>query len=125
MTPTNASSFHKVVIIRAGFHGIVAAKTYLEIYPHVDIQIIDQESSIGGVWAASRIYPGFDYDLPAPLLNFTEFDMCEELGIEKWPHVSGEQVNDFLVRSPDLEWTHADVERYAMRRSSISSAIAS
>ncbi len=90
----------KVIIVGAGFNGIVAAKTYLQINPSADITIIDKEDAIGGVWSASRIYPGLTYEVPAPLLNFTDFDMCKELNIEKWGDVSGDQVNEYLVSCP-------------------------
>ncbi|CZR55386.1 related to dimethylaniline monooxygenase [Phialocephala subalpina] len=88
----------RVIIVGAGFYGIVAAKTYLQINPSADITIIDREDGIGGVWAASRIYPGLTYEMPTPMLNFTDFDMCKELGKEVWEDVSGNEVNEFLVK---------------------------
>ena len=55
---------------------------------------------MGGVWAKSRIYPGLNYEVPAPMLNFTDFDMCKELGIKEWDVVNGDQVNELLVFAP-------------------------
>ncbi|KUJ24500.1 FAD/NAD(P)-binding domain-containing protein [Mollisia scopiformis] len=93
-----ASQPRRVIIVGAGFTGLVAAKTYLQINPAADITIIDKEDGIGGVWSASRIYPGLTYEVPTPLLNFTDFDMCKELGKEMWEDVSGYEVNEFLVK---------------------------
>lgn len=89
---------HKVIVLGAGITGISAAKTYLDIDPSVDLLIVDRESSIGGVWSAERIYPGLYYEVPPPLLDFTDLDMCQELGIEQWSDVTGYQVNEFMVR---------------------------
>ncbi|KAL2063638.1 hypothetical protein VTL71DRAFT_5443 [Oculimacula yallundae] len=98
MTSSNLSSHHDVVIIGAGHTGIIAAKTYLQIDPSVDLRIIDGGKSIGGVWSAERIYPGLIFEFPYPLVNFTDFDMGKELGVEPWSDVTGEQVNEFLNR---------------------------
>lgn len=81
MASQSSSTHHKVIIIGAGINGISAAKTYLQIDPNVDLLIIDSESSIGGVWCASRIYPGLTYEVPTPMTSFSEFDICEELGM--------------------------------------------
>lgn len=91
------SKHHGVLIIGAGFNGIVAAKTYLQINPTADILIIDGSSALGGVWSAERIYPGLVYEMPCPMLNFSDFDMYKEMGIELWGDVTGYQVNEFLV----------------------------
>ncbi|KAH6711276.1 hypothetical protein BKA61DRAFT_88352 [Leptodontidium sp. MPI-SDFR-AT-0119] len=98
MAPSKSSLHHDVVIVGAGHNGIVAAKTYLQINPSVDILIIDGGSSIGGVWSAERIYPGLIYEMPCPMANFTDFDMEKELGVEPWGDVTGYQINEFLNR---------------------------
>ncbi|RDW77187.1 FAD protein [Coleophoma cylindrospora] len=88
----------KVIILGAGFHGLAAAKTYLQINPQIELRIIDNGSSIGGVWATDRIYPGLFYEVPTPMGDFSDFDMCTELGMEMFQDISGEQVNQFLVK---------------------------
>ncbi len=91
------SKHHGVLIIGAGFNGIIAAKTYLQINPTVDVHIIDAGNALGGVWSADRIYPGLVYELPCPMLNFSDLDMHKEMGIELWEDVTGYQVNELLV----------------------------
>ncbi|XMA18642.1 hypothetical protein WAI453_011433 [Rhynchosporium graminicola] len=98
MASPHSTSHHDVVIIGAGHNGIVAAKTYLQMSPFVDLLIIDGEKSLGGVWSAERIYPGLIYEMPYPMMNFTDFDIGEELGIELWGDVTGYQVNEALNR---------------------------
>jgi dimethylaniline monooxygenase (N-oxide forming) len=102
MASPGTSKHHKVVIVGAGVNGILAAKTYLQIKPDVDILIIDSEKSIGWCLGATRIYPGLIFELPAPTMNFSDFDICKELGIEKWRDVTGSQFNEFLVCSLPL-----------------------
>ena len=97
MTSFKTSKHYDVVIIGAGHNGIVAAKTYLQFNPAIDILIIDGGKSLGGVWSAERIYPGLIFEMPAPMTNFTDFDMTKEVGAELWGDVTGDQVNEFLV----------------------------
>ncbi|KAL3478175.1 hypothetical protein BJX99DRAFT_269373 [Aspergillus californicus] len=57
----------QVIVIGAGFHGLIAAKTYLQVtgaYGRTDkeqsdndVLIIDSASEIGGTWAQERLYP--------------------------------------------------------------------
>ncbi|KAL4885825.1 hypothetical protein BJY04DRAFT_230090 [Aspergillus karnatakaensis] len=58
----------KVVVIGAGFYGLIAAKTYLQVtgaYAKTekdkesddDLLILDSASDIGGTWAHERLYP--------------------------------------------------------------------
>jgi hypothetical protein len=98
----STSKHHKVIIVGAGVNGILAAKTCLQIKPDVDILIIDSEKSIGGVWVATGIYPGLIFEPPAPTMNFSDFNICKELGIEKCGDVTGSQFNEFLVCSLPL-----------------------
>lgn len=98
MSGAGFSKHHKVIVVGTGFSGLIAAKTYLAIDPNVDILLIDGESSIGGVWSASRIYPGLEYEAPTPMMNFSDFDIRKELGLDTWADVTGSQLNEFLVR---------------------------
>jgi hypothetical protein len=41
-----------------GIHGLAVLKTYLDIHPDASIVVLDKESSLGGVWAEARLYPG-------------------------------------------------------------------
>ena len=97
MSAKGSPKHHEVIIIGTGFNGVAAAKTYLDIKPYVDVLLIDRESSLGGVWSASRIYPGLTYEMPAPLVDYSDMTMKEELGIEDWSDVTGYQVNEYLV----------------------------
>ena len=85
-----------VVIIGAGWYGLAAAKTYLQLDPSISLTVIEADSSVGGVWGASRIYPGLIADSPAGLFEFSDMRISQELGIEDWADVTGETVSKYL-----------------------------
>lgn len=87
-----------IIIIGAGIYGPAAAKTYLEINPNTSVRIIDEDSSIGGVWSASRVYSGLVADLPTPVFEFSDLDMMEEFGMDKWADIPGESMHEYLKR---------------------------
>ncbi|KAL4802448.1 hypothetical protein BDV18DRAFT_146747 [Aspergillus unguis] len=47
-----------LIIVGAGLHGLIMAKTYLEVHPASNILVVDESASIGGTWARERLYPG-------------------------------------------------------------------
>ncbi|KAJ6256440.1 hypothetical protein Dda_8941 [Drechslerella dactyloides] len=49
-----------LVIVGAGINGLYAARAYLEVQPSIKLVIVDSLSSVGGVWARDRIYPGLN-----------------------------------------------------------------
>ena len=91
----------RVLIIGAGWHGLAAAKTYLSLFPTVTLTIIDQDNTVGGVWSASRCYPGLLADSPPANFDFSDLPMDEELGIEKWADLPAEMVHEYLERYVD------------------------
>ena len=91
----------RVVIIGAGWHGLAAAKTYLELHPNVSLTIVDEDSSIGGVWSSSRLYPGLIADSCAAVFDYSDFPMHEEVGVDKWADLPGEKVHEYLERYVD------------------------
>ncbi|KAK9245704.1 hypothetical protein V1506DRAFT_537282 [Lipomyces tetrasporus] len=54
----------KVIVIGAGFSGIVAGIRFPQRIPNVDLVIYDKNSDIGGTWHENR-YPGVACDIPA------------------------------------------------------------
>ena len=98
MTPSPPT---RVIIIGAGWFGIAAAKTYLVLKPSIDLTIIDADSSVGGVWSASRVYPGLIADSPTANFDFSDLPMDEELGIDSWADLPAGKVHEYLERYVD------------------------
>lgn len=61
-----------LVIIGAGIYGICAANTYLTLHPTANIKVLDSDSSVGGVWSRSRLFPGFWSQTGARLSGFPD-----------------------------------------------------
>ncbi|KAL2060367.1 hypothetical protein VTL71DRAFT_9762 [Oculimacula yallundae] len=86
----------RVVVIGAGWAGLVAAKTYLEIDPKIHLTIFDCERTLGGVWNADRCFPGFLADSPSGLFDYSDLPMREAIGLKDWSDLPGDQVYRYL-----------------------------
>ncbi|PVH85139.1 FAD/NAD(P)-binding domain-containing protein [Cadophora sp. DSE1049] len=101
MSQTSSSSStekRNVIIVGAGIYGLVAAKTYLQINPGINLTVIDADTSVGGVWSASRVYAGLVTDLPSPAFELSDLQMSEEFGMAKWADIRGDVMHEYLER---------------------------
>ncbi|ATZ48740.1 hypothetical protein BCIN_03g09170 [Botrytis cinerea B05.10] len=87
---------HSVIIIGAGWQGIAAARTYLQLKPNIKLTIIDSDSSIGGVWSIERSYPGLIADSPVGCYEFSDMCMDEDSELEMWKIIPGHKVGEYL-----------------------------
>jgi dimethylaniline monooxygenase (N-oxide forming) len=71
-----------------GWTGLIAAKTYLDLAPDTDLLVVDNESSIGGVWCKERLYPDLYAQVSHPLFEYSFYDMPKE-GITSDGFLSG------------------------------------
>ncbi|KAF2715452.1 FAD/NAD(P)-binding domain-containing protein [Pleomassaria siparia CBS 279.74] len=91
----------KVVIIGAGWAGLSAARTYTLVNPDADITILDDDTSVGGVWSASRLYPGLVADSPRGLFEYSDMSMLDEDTLDKkemYGPLKGKETNHYLQR---------------------------
>ncbi|MCJ1386955.1 hypothetical protein MMC17_010084 [Xylographa soralifera] len=95
-TSSGSSPPLSVIVIGAGWYGLAAAKTYLQFDPSVSLTVVDADSSVGGVWGSSRIYPGLIADSPAGLFEFSDMRMSQELGVDEWADITGQTVQQYL-----------------------------
>ena len=91
----------RVIIIGAGWMGLAAAKTYLEVQPDVELTIIDEDSTVGGVWSGSRAYPGLIADSCAAVFDYSDFLMDVEVEVGLWEDLPAEKVHEYLERYTD------------------------
>ncbi|KAH7413909.1 hypothetical protein DE146DRAFT_601510 [Phaeosphaeria sp. MPI-PUGE-AT-0046c] len=94
-----------LTIIGAGIHGLVTLRTYLDVHPNASVVVLDKSSSIGGVWAKDRLYPGLRTNNHFRT-HFSEFPMNTEGFDLADDHIPGEHVNRYLeeyVKTFDLE----------------------
>jgi len=85
----------RIGIIGAGVAGLTTAKVLLQA-GH-DVVVYDRVDDVGGVWSASRRYPGLTTQSPRAQYSFSDFPMGRDL--PEWP--AGAQVQGYLAAYAD------------------------
>ena len=81
----------KIAIVGAGFGGLSSAKVLTE-FGH-DVTVFEKESEVGGVWTASRRYPGLGTQNVRSTYALSDYPYPK--GTPEWP--SGEQVQSLSL----------------------------
>jgi len=81
----------KIAIVGAGFGGLSSAKVLTE-FGH-DVHVFEKESEVGGVWTASRRYPGLGTQNVRSTYALSDYPYPK--GTPEWP--SGEQVQSYMA----------------------------
>ncbi|KAH8704704.1 putative monooxygenase [Talaromyces proteolyticus] len=110
---------YDVIIIGAGWYGLIAATTYLRLAPDTNMLIVDNGKSIGGVWSKERIYPNLFAQVGHGLFEYSFYPMKKE-GLTPDRYISGNTIHNYLysfakdydlVRRTRLETTVTNVEK--------------
>ncbi|KAJ9664379.1 hypothetical protein H2198_000308 [Neophaeococcomyces mojaviensis] len=86
---------YDVVVIGAGWYGLIMARTYLQLAPQTKLLIIDDGSTVGGVWSKERLYPNLFAQVGHGLFEYSFYPMPKE-GITKDRYISGETIHKYL-----------------------------
>ncbi|KAL4863600.1 hypothetical protein BDV12DRAFT_206354 [Aspergillus spectabilis] len=90
-------SFLHSITNSPGLHGLIMAKTYLEVHPTASLLIVDESHSVGGTWAKERIYPGLRTNNVWGSYELSDFHMRMKGCVQSRPiHISGEVVQTYL-----------------------------
>ena len=96
------SEHFDVIIVGAGVHGLCAAHTFLSIDPSLSLLILDDKSTIGGVWAEEQLYPGLRANNLQGYYEFTDFPILEaglqHMGVYERSILSGEALFAYLQK---------------------------
>ncbi|KAI9785108.1 MAG: hypothetical protein M1816_000519 [Peltula sp. TS41687] len=84
-----------LIIIGAGWYGLIAATTYLKLAPNTKLVILDDGQSIGGVWNRERIYPNLFAQVGHGLFEYSFYPMNKE-GLTPDRYISGETIHRYL-----------------------------
>ncbi|KAI1132339.1 cofactor FMO1 enzyme is FAD [Nemania abortiva] len=90
-----ATEMFDVIVVGAGWYGLVAARTYLELAPHTNLLIVDDSKTVGGVWSKERIYPSLFAQISHPLFEYSFFPMPKD-NISPDGFVSGATIHKYL-----------------------------
>ena len=84
------------MILIVGWYGLGAAKRYYCQHPHENIAIIDYSSSVGGVWAKSRLYPSLKSNNLLGTFEYPDFPMdTNSFGVKSGQHIPGEVIQAY------------------------------
>ena len=86
---------YDLLIIGAGWYGLIAAYTYLQLAPKSKFLILDDGDSIGGVWNSERIYPNLFAQVGHGLFEYSFYPMKKE-GLTEDRYISGKTIHDYL-----------------------------
>ena len=78
-----------------GLNGLIVGKTYLEVHPDASLVFFDAGTSIGGVWAKDRLYPGLKTNNLWSTYEFSDFPMTN-YGLTENDHIPGSVVYEYL-----------------------------
>jgi cation diffusion facilitator CzcD-associated flavoprotein CzcO len=83
----------------AGIFGLAAAKTFRQLNPEKSLAILDSGSTLGGVWAEDRLYPGLKANNMLGTFEYPDFPMhTDTFGVKPGEHVPGEVMFKYLTR---------------------------
>ncbi|KAL6861990.1 cofactor FMO1 FAD enzyme [Trichoderma novae-zelandiae] len=100
-----------VVVVGAGWNGLISAKTYLGFEPSANLVIIDEQASFGGVWSTEKIYPSLYAQIKHGLFEYSFYPMKHE-GITEDGYISGETIHNYLT---DFAWDYDLVRRTRLK----------
>lgn len=83
-----------------GMHGLAMAKTYLQVFPEAKITIVEKAKSLGGSWAAERLYPGLKTNNLFGSYEFGDVPMIpERYGAKPGGHIPGNVVHAYFCEA--------------------------
>ncbi|KAH1268654.1 hypothetical protein KXW98_007313 [Aspergillus fumigatus] len=88
-----------LTVIGAGWSGLAAIKTYLQVNPSSKVMLLEAASSIGGVWAKHRLYKGLKSNNMLGTYEFSDFPMDPAtFGVQPGQHIPGHVIQQYLER---------------------------
>ncbi|EJF55657.1 FAD/NAD(P)-binding domain-containing protein [Dichomitus squalens LYAD-421 SS1] len=87
----------KVIVIGAGFSGILAGIRFPQKIPNVDLVIYEKSAGVGGTWYNNR-YPGIACDFPAHCYQFSFEDKRDWTSLYPPGHETQEHLQDIVDR---------------------------
>ncbi|KAL6249321.1 hypothetical protein RBB50_003174 [Rhinocladiella similis] len=87
-----------LIVVGTGWYGLAAAKTYTELHPHDNVAVLETNSSVGGVWAEDRLYPGLKSNNMLGTYEYPDFPMDgATYGVKPGQHIPGTVLHQYLT----------------------------
>ncbi|KAL2139039.1 hypothetical protein VTI28DRAFT_5877 [Corynascus sepedonium] len=85
------------VVVGAGWFGLGAAKQYRFTNPTSSLVVFDGQDTLGGTWAAERLYPGLRSNNLWGTLEYPDFPMSTtRFNVTAGSHIPGEVIHEYL-----------------------------
>lgn len=82
-----------------GIFGLAAAKTFHQLEPEKSLAILDSGTTVGGVWAEERLYPGLKTNNMLGTFEYPDFPMrTDTFGVKPGEHMPGEVMFKYLTQ---------------------------
>ncbi|EAQ87700.1 hypothetical protein CHGG_04319 [Chaetomium globosum CBS 148.51] len=79
--------------------GLAAAKTFHQLEPQRSLAILDSGTTVGGVWAEERLYPGLKTNNMLGTFEYPDFPMrTDTFGVKPGEHMPGEVMFKYLTQ---------------------------
>ncbi|KAK5052640.1 hypothetical protein LTR84_002505 [Exophiala bonariae] len=99
MASTGVTDKADLVVIGSGWNGLCSAKTYHQCHPQANVIVLDDQPTIGGVWAEHRLYPGLKTNNMRGNYEFGDFTFQQAgLDVKHGVHILGDEVHEYLKR---------------------------
>ncbi|KAA8649432.1 uncharacterized protein ATNIH1004_002103 [Aspergillus tanneri] len=115
---------YDVVVIGAGWTGLISAYTYLQLAPDSKLLIVDDGGTIGGCWNREKIYPNLYAQINPPKFEYSMWPMKPE-GVTKDGYIPADTIHEYLnsfaeefklVQRTRLNTRVLEIDRIADRR---------
>lgn len=89
------AAYSRVAVIGAGIAGLVTAKIFLS--SGFEVVVFEKEPALGGVWTASRTYPGLRANNSKQTYGFSDFPYPDSVA----PYPEAEEIRNYLESYAD------------------------
>jgi len=87
-----------VVVIGAGWFGLAAAKTYIQLHPEARIAVFESAESCGGTWSKNRLYPGLKSNNMVGTYEYPDFPMSVgTYAVQPYEHIPAATLHRYLT----------------------------
>ncbi|KAJ9617259.1 hypothetical protein H2200_000980 [Cladophialophora chaetospira] len=87
-----------LIVIGTGWFGLAAAKTYIELHPAHNVVVLEANSTVGGVWAQDRLYPGLKSNNMLGTYEYPDFPMDQATyGVKPGEHIPGTVLHRYFT----------------------------
>ena len=99
-------SRYDVVVVGAGLQGLATARKFLQLDPNLNLTVIEQNKTIGGVWADEKVYTGLSSNSLLGKYEYSDFPMDDSFGLKEGEHIPGKCIHQYFeqyARNFDLK----------------------